>query len=864
MFRISLLAIRSLWTRPSRTLLTLFAIVLGVAVILAISIANLSTLEAITTLFSEASGKADLVVVGRDVGAGGFPALALRRIATVPGVEIAVPSVQAQVPLVTEDSSSMEISFFGAVAGGLTVYGVDPLLDRQAREYAIVDGQFLSSDLDAYLDAYQIVLVKDYADEEEIGVGDDVEIVIPEGVEALRVVGLMSKEGAGRLNNGAFGVVPLRTAQEMFGRIGDLDQVDIVASDDASSDARLNQLKGLLQARLGDEYAVTYPAARGRRVTQMLDGYQMGFSFFGVVALFVGAFLIFNAFSMTVVERTREIGMLRTVGMTRGQVMQQILSEAAVLGTIGSALGVGGGLLLSRGLIRMMELMLAQEVREVHVPLSGLVTSVVVGIAMTLMATAVPAWQAGRISPLEALRIRGNPRESWIVRRGWIIGLGLLGLSYLVLYHIPFPATIEEQLGHFVALGVLLGGALLIPISFGVWERLARPGIRRTYGAAGQLGSRNSRRSKTRTMLTVAALMVGVAMILSIRAVTDAFTVDIRDWLDHYIGGDLYVHSSDTMRRDLGQRLEAVAGVAAVTPVRYFDAELVRSDGEAEKLSFMAVDPASYLRVTSFVFAANQGDQAQLLEQLATGDAIFVSSVLSEKYDLEQGETVRLKTSRGEQDFVIAGVVVDFYNQGLVVQGSWRDMYRYFRLDDVSAFLLKTEPGHSINQVKDLIDRQVGGRRDLNVESNEALSSRALNLLSQTESLFDVLALIAMVVGALGVVNTLTMNVLERTQEIGMLRSLGMTRGQVTRMILAEGIIMGLVGGAFGLVFGLLMSRIVLRAINIMTGYELSYVLPVQGIVVGLVIALVVSQLSAFWPARRAASINIIEAIQFE
>jgi putative ABC transport system permease protein len=121
-----------------------------------------------------------------------------------------------------------------------------------------------------------------------------------------------------------------------------------------------------------------------------------------------------------------------------------------------------------------------------------------------------------------------------------------------------------------------------------------------------------------------------------------------------------------------------------------------------------------------------------------------------------------------------------------------------------------------------------------------------------------------MVVGALGVVNTLTMNVLERTQEIGMLRSLGMTRGQVTRMILAEGIIMGLVGGAFGLVFGLLMSRIVLRAINSMTGYELSYVLPVQGIVVGLVIALIVSQLSAFWPARRAASINIIEAIQFE
>jgi putative ABC transport system permease protein len=860
MFRISLLAFRSLWTRPSRTLLTLFAIVLGVAVILAISVTNLSTLDAITTLFSEASGKAHLVITSQDAGERGFPEIALRRIVTVPDVETAIPSVQAQTVLVTDESSPMEISFFGAVAGGLTIYGIDPVLDAEAREYKLVEGEFLSADLDAY----DIVLVKDYADEEEIEVGDDIQIVTPEGVETLHVVGLISKEGAGQLNNGAFGVVPLEAAQEMFGLVGDLNQIDVVARGDASSGARLDELKLLLQARLGDEYVVTYPAARGKRVTQMLDGYQMGFSFFGVVALFVGAFLIFNAFSMTVVERTREIGMLRTIGMTRGQVMQQILAEAGILGFVGSALGVGVGLVLSRGLIRMMEMMLAQEVREVHVPLNGLLTSVVVGLCMTLVATAVPAWQAGRIAPLEALRIRGNPRERWIIRRGWIPGLAILGLSYMVLYHIPLPPAVEDQLGHFVALGVLLGGALLIPASFGVWERVARPVIRRVYGAEGQLGSRNSRRSQTRTTLTVAALMVGVAMILSIRAVTDAFEVDIRDWLDHYIGGDLYVHSSDTMRRDLGQRLEAVTGVAAATPIRYFDVELLRPDGEVEQLSFMAVDPASYRRVTSFVFAADQGDPNRLLERLAAGDVVFISSVVSEKHGLEQGETVRLKTRRGEQDFVIAGVVVDFYNQGLVVQGSWRDMYRYFRLDDVSAFLLKVEPDHSVGQVRDLIDRQYGSRRNLSIESNEALSGRALNLLSQTESLFDVLALIAMVVGALGVVNTLTMNVLERTQEVGMLRSLGMTRRQVAKMILAEAIIMGLVGGAFGLVVGLLMSRIVLGAINSMTGYELGYVLPVQGVVVSSAIALIVSQLAALWPARRAASINIIEAIQFE
>jgi putative ABC transport system permease protein len=442
--------------------------------------------------------------------------------------------------------------------------------------------------------------------------------------------------------------------------------------------------------------------------------------------------------------------------------------------------------------------------------------------------------------------------------------LVLLLLSYLVLYHIRLPPVIQDRFSHAVALGVLLGGTLLIPGLFRVWERVARPLVRRLYGNEGQLGSRNTLRAELRTMLTIAALMIGVAMILSIRAVTGAFEVDIRSWLDSYIGGDLYVHASYPMRTDLADRLDAVEGVAAVAPIRYFGVERARPDGTNEDLSFMAVDPASYRRVTSFVFAANQGDPARLLGRLAAGDAVFISSVLSEKYGLGQGDVIRLETRSGERDFEIAGVVVDFYDRGMVVQGSWRDMRRHFRLDDVSAFLLKVEPGASVEDVQLRIDQLYGKRRQLTVDSNEALSGRALSLLGQTSGLFDVLALIAMIVSALGVINTLTMNVLERTQEIGMLRSLGMTRWQLAKMILAEAGMMGFAGGAFGLVFGTLMSRVVLQAMNAVTGYELSYAVPVQGVLVSLVIALIVSQLAAFWPARRAASINIIEAIQFE
>jgi putative ABC transport system permease protein len=855
------LAIRSLRARPLRTILTIFGVVLGVAVILAISTTNLSTLDAITAVFSQASGKAHLVVNSADSSAQGFPEEALDRIESVSGVAARVPVLREQALLADETSpTQVDISFFGVVSGGLAIYGIDPTLDVQAREYKMVEGRFLSPDRRAY----DIVLVKNYADEKEIRLGNEVALSTPGGVVQLRVVGLMDKDGPGQLNNGAFGVIPLEAAQDVFRRAGDLDQIDVVASPETASGPALERLRTTLQARLGAKYAVTYPAAQGKRVSQMLSGYQMGLNMFSAIAIFVGAFLVYNAFSMTVVERTREIGMLRALGMTRQQVMGQILTEAAIIGVVGSGLGIAAGIGLAQGLVRVMELVVAQEVKQARVPASGLLTALGVGMGVTLVAAAVPAWQASRISPLEALRIRSNVREGWFVRRGWIAGVGLLVVSLLVLIVAPFPAALQEKMQDMMIMNLLLGATLLIPAAVDGAERAVRPVLRRVYGNEGQLGSRNVRRARLRTALTVAALMIGVAMVLSIRTITAAFGQDIRTWIERYIGGDVYVHSSLNMRADLARRLAEVEGVSAVTPIRYLDVKRVTPDGKDELLALMAVDPLSYRDVTSFVFSGEQGDPAALANRLADGDAVFVSSVLAEKYGLRQGDTVRLATRRGTHDFEIAAVVVDFYNQGMVIQASWKDLRRYFGLNDVSAFLLKVGTGQSPREVRDRIDQLYSRSNHITVESNEAIRSRALGLIRQTTSLFDVMSIITMIVAALGVINTLTMNVVERTREIGMLRGLGMTRRQVAKMILAEAGMMGLVGGAFGLAFGILMSRTVLGSINRMSGFKLDFILPAQGVIVSLVIALVISQVAALWPAQRAARVRIIEAIQFE
>ncbi|MFC1922961.1 FtsX-like permease family protein [Chloroflexota bacterium] len=853
--------IRSLRSRPTRMILSTFGIVLGVATILAISITNQTALQSVRRLFSDTAGKANLIVLNAESDASGLSENILQKIKDVPGIAFAVPSVHVNTVLADEaDTSEIGLSFFGAEIGGLTLYGIDSQLDTNARDYKITEGSFLSADPNAV----DVVIVETFADENEFQVGNSIEIVTENGIEKLRIVGLMAKEGPGQLNNGAFGVIPLITSQKYFYRSNELDQIDIVVETEFQEKSNLDQLKSQLQNFLGEEYSVIYPASQGERMTQMLESYQIGLNFLSGTALFVGIFLIYNAFSMTVVERTREFGMLRTIGMTRAQVTRQVLAEAALLGLLGSALGTGLGILLARGLARLMEILIDQDLSGIQISQNAIITGVVIGVFAAIIAAAIPALQAGRISPLEALRIRGNVREGWLIKRSWIIGTLLLALSVVILILNPFSYDVQFRMGSVVVFSLFIGGALIIPASVNLWEWTLRPLIRILYGSSGRIGSSNIQRAKMRTTLTVAALMIGVAMIVIVWVMTGSFKGDLDEWLQGYIGGDLYVTSSLPLGRDVWKKLESLPGVAGATPVRYFEVTWKPHLEEDENLAFMALDPVSYNQVTSFVFSDLLKDESTALNQLAMGDHVFISSVIAEKYNLQPGDQIKLLTKTGERNFIIAATVVDYYNQGMVINGSWVDMNRYFRLKDANAFLVKIEDGFDSQQVQDLIENRYGKIERLVIVSNQSLLNRVTTLLNQAFGMFDVLALIAMFVGFLGITNTMTMNVMERTQEIGMLRSVGMTRSQVVWMVLAESAQIGLIGGIFGIAFGIILSRIFMLAMTAMSGYKLDFILPPDRILIALGIALLVSQLAALFPAVRAARFRILEAIQYE
>ncbi len=856
----NLLSLRTLKSRPMRSILSMLSIMIGVAGILALSISNEAAMASITALFEQSSGRSDLMITAAS-GDNGFSSNILRVVSNIAGVRSISPIVKVNTAFPDQQNEeALQVSFFNTAQAGLLLFGIQPDLDLIIRDYKITEGRFLNPDSDNL----EIILVENLANDNEIQVGDRVKLLSPNGLETFKVVGLIAREGVGQTNNGNFGVIHLLTAQKVFNRKDVFDQLDIMLQDHIEGN-RVEEKRLEIQKRIGTDHAVTYPAGQGQRMSQMLSNYQIGLNFLSAIALFVGAFLIYNAFTMTVVERTYEYGMLRTIGMSKRQVTSTVLFDSVLLGLVGSLLGVAVGILGARGLASLMGNLLGTDlVGTMSVPIGSLFMSLVIGMGVTVVSALLPAIKAGKISPIAALRIRGLKKEGFFSKWGGLIGAALLLISTVLLIWNPIPDDPLFRVGSMTVFLMFTGVTLIIPATLQWWQKATQTIMKKVYGNSGLIGNRNLERSKSRTTLTVTALLVGVAMILIVRAMTSSFAADLKVWINAYMGGDLYVSSSVPLRSELARQLGSIDGVEAATPVHYQSVELQLPNNTQENLTYMAVDPATYTRVTSFVFSGDETNAEQALSQLNAGGTVFVSSVLSEKFGYRAGDQIVLKTPSGLRSFDIGGVVVDFYNQGLVITGNWQDMRRYFRANEVSTILIKVQDEQTISNVQSTIDALYGKRYQLSIEANTAVKERIFNLMDQAFIMFDMMAVLAVIVASLGIVNTLTMNVMERTREIGMLRAIGMTQQQVRQMILAEAGLMGIMGGLLGLVFGIFLSRIFLFGMTAMSGYKIDLVIPIAGIITGLIVSLVISQLAALQPAKRAATINILDAIHYE
>jgi putative ABC transport system permease protein len=422
--------------------------------------------------------------------------------------------------------------------------------------------------------------------------------------------------------------------------------------------------------------------------------------------------------------------------------------------------------------------------------------------------------------------------------------------------------------GELFFITLFLGATLLVPQTIMLLERVIRLGVTAVYGQPGRLGSMNLQRSKGRVSLTVGVLMVGVTMLIAVGSMNASFTAEVDAWMEAALAGDLYIGYSRPLRLELMGQLHEVEGMGPMTPVRYLYVRTVggiRAEGFHEKREVMLVefiDPKTYGDVASLRFAEDEGDAEAMLERFAQGDAILVTGTVGDLLKVGRGDTVRLRTNRGERDFEVAGVIQDFFQGGRVMYGSWSDMKRYFGEDKATFFMARVEPGAEVGQVKQRLEEGVARSRHLEVFSGEEARAEMEHATSQIFSMFGAVVWIAVIVAGLGVTNTVTMSVLERMREIGMLRSLGMFVGQVSRMVLAESLAMGVIGGIFGLLVALPLSWMMVVGMSQSTGWKMDYVFPGDSFLSGAVIALLVSQVAALYPVWRAARMGVLEAIR--
>lgn len=860
----SMLVLRNLHSRWVRTLLTTLGIVVGVAAMVAVNATNSSTLGSINRFFDEAAGKADLLVVSSFSGEQ-FSEEILQLVRRMPEIEAVAPGVVG-VTVPAHQLGQWERNFGagGTIRPGTDFWllGRDPEADQSLHELTLVAGRLLLPGETRY----SLVLTEEYAADQGVEIGEDFSIVTPEqGVVSLRLVGLIAKEGIGISNEGVIGLAPLEVVQDLFGMGGQLGQLELIANEAvAGSAAELEQLRLVIQERIGSELRVQYPATRGQLVAESLESYQRGLDFFSVVSLFVGSFLIYNAFAMTVVERTREIGMLRAIGATRAQVMRLVLGEATLLGVVGSVAGVGAGLLLARGLVISVSRFSGQTIEQVSATPETMMQAVIVGVAVTLIAALFPAWQASRISPMQALRVQGTVDET----RWFVVGLKFgpltLLVAWLIFYHVPIRSDIVFQVGSNTIFLMMLGATLCIPLIAAPIERVVRPLIILVFGNEGRLGSGNVNRARGRTTLTVAALMVGISMVVGISGLTSSFESDIQSWVDTALGGDLLVRSPLRMNLEVESRLLALEEVAAVTRSRYVGTRLLFESGEDENAVFVAIDPATYMRVSGL--RVQEGPEpAEVMRQLSGGDAVIVGADVANQFGIEIGHQVMLETKRGLRPFEVVAIVIDFSGgETTTVTGVWRDLRRYFGINDVSTYFVRMQPGTSLEVIRSRIEDDAGRGQSLSVESKQEFEQKVKDLSAQAFGLFDVLGLIGLVVATLGVINTMLMNVMERTRELGGLRSLGMERRQVRRMILAEAATMGFIGAVFGVAFGAILADVFVLGLESIGGFVLTSRVPYQAMFSSFFATFLVALLAAWYPARKASRVNIISAIKHE
>ena len=841
--RLAALAWRGLAARRLRTTLTILGVALGVALVAGTLIANQAASETVRRAATELFGKAELRVRAFDTA--GFTPRAITTLRRLPGVTAAAPVGERHLTVSTLPGPNEHVF-------NLLVFGVDPGDEAQVRTYALEAGAMLSatSPNDALVNAA-------WARQYGLGVGDQ---LILTGhrleVKPLRIVGLLGDVGFGSLSQGSVLVMNRDALDAAFQIPSPVTAVDLVVAPGHADD---------VQAALDTEMREPFIVEKVSDTELQLGRAQAGFAgiafLFALVALAVGAFLVANAQAMTLGERTREIGLLRVAGATRRQVLAIFLRQGATIGLIGSALGVAGGIGIAALMIGFLRSTRAVLVAGLPLNPLSLALAFGIGLAVTLVAAALPTVAAARVSPLDALRPSRQPGRSLWQRLRWLLVIELLVLMIGVgLY--PLSRGDGALTSVPLAIGLLLAGWLATAVLLQPLARLIGRPFEWFFGAEGMLGRANLGRDRARTGLTVGALIMALAAIVALGSVAESARATAERWVGSIIPGGYAIRLGLAVDIDASQAdFAATSGARAATPIVEFPV-VAREAAVQTEVSLAGIDPTVYEDAGSLIFV--EGRRGLAFQELRDGGAVLVPQAAAERDQLHVGSVINLGVPGAEaKPFVVAGVIaytLPARSPDGAFLVSLADAADRFGVTRASLWAFVPQDGITAAAFRSAVADKAKSYAAEPLTAAD-LADNLGRSLDRLLGLFDVLALLAVVIAGLGVVNTLAVGVAERSREIAILRSHGMTTGQVQAMVVSEAGIMGVVGGIAAIGTGLLVAWAIVGGTSprdFGAGLAIPWPLLISVILLGTAIA----ALASLYPARLAARTSIVQSIQ--
>ena len=833
---------------------TIASIAVGVAVVIAMQLANASSVRGFSAVLDVVSGRTSLEVTAPGVG---IDETRIAQLGWLREHGLVSPVIDRDVLIgLPGDGASREV---------LRLLGVDILRDQPFRDYSLVEAPAparvtTEEFLRRLTDPRSIVLTKVFTDRHGLAVGGRVELLVGERTVPLRVTGVLGDDGPARVLDGNFALMDIAAAQWAVGGLGRVDRVDVRLSDgdDVASAERA------IAARLPEGLAVGRPARRGEHVERMLRAFHFNLTALSFIALLVGLFLVYNTVSVSVITRRAEVGMLRTVGATRRVIVSLFLGEAAAMALVGCAVGAPFGWLLAHGAVRLTSSTVSQfwVTSAARVPpLDGETVGLAfaIGVPLALVAAWVPAFEAARLTPLAA--VRGDDHleaRERLPRRFVIAPVMLFALGGWLSTREPVGGL--PVFGLLAALAVVFGAALMVPaVLFGV-SRASGASMARWLRVEGHLAHANLASAIPRLSISVAALAVSLAMMVAIAIMVGSFRETVVYWVGQTFEADLFV--STARQTQAGQTSGISVGAEEIVTAH---PAVVAVDG------FIGIDVPygdSSIVVGSGRFAAllehgallfkSPADGRSAMAAAIGGDVVVVSEAFSLKHRVEPGDTIEVPTPHGAVPFMVAAVYFDYSNdRGLVVMDV-ETFARHFGPGRPAGLTVYLAPDADPGAVREELRVALGPERRLFINTNAALRGEVLRIFDSTFAITYALEAIAIIVSMFGVAATLLTLVLERRREIAMLRLVGADGRHLRRTIMIEAGVLGAVTLVAGLVVGLALSLILIYVINVQSfGWTIQFHLPVVFLAQSSAAVLVATALAGLYPARLAGRFTL-------